>query len=143
MAGLLSLFRGRVMKNKLPIAAILFALGAAPAVQAGDEAGDGTARSKVKPVRLVSFDGQREFLKTSSRLRVWRDAVSYRLEVDAAGAPTECKLTEEFRMNYVNDKLCEVLLKHHTFAPAVDAAGVAVAGHYEGRLSYRELREKD
>ncbi|MFN4018940.1 MAG: hypothetical protein ACK4IC_00290 [Erythrobacter sp.] len=140
---MLPLFRGRVMKNLLPIAAILFALGAAPAVQAGDKADDGTARSEGKPVRLVSFDGQREFLKTSSRLRVWRDEVGYTLEIDTTGTPIGCKLTQAFRMNYVNDKLCEVLLKHHTFEPAVDAAGVAVSGRYEGRLSYSELREKD
>ncbi len=131
------------MKKLLLSAAILFALGAAPAVQAEDDAGDGTARSKVKPVRLVSFDGEREFLKTSSRLRVWRGEVSYTLEVDAAGTPTECKLTEEFRMNYVNDKLCEVLLKHHTFEPAVDASGAATGGSYEGRLNFLEIREKD
>lgn len=131
------------MKKLLLSAATLFALGAAPAVQAEDQAGDGTARSKVKPVRLVSFDGEREFLKASTRLRVWRGEVGYTLEVDAAGTPTECKLTEEFRMNYVNDKLCEVLLKHHTFEPAVDASGAATAGSYEGRLNFLELREKD
>ncbi len=131
------------MKNLLPIAATLLALAAAPAAQAQEQAGDGTARSKVKPVRLVSFDGQREFLKASSRLRVWRDEVGYRLEVDAAGTPTDCKLTEEFRMNYVNDKLCEVLIKHHTFEPAVDASGAAIEGTYEGRLNYLEMREQD
>jgi hypothetical protein len=131
------------MKNLLLSAAILFALGAAPAVQAGEQAGDGTARSKVKPVRLVSFDGERELLKTSSRLRVWRGDLGYTLEVDAAGTPTECKLTEEFRMTYVNTKLCEVLLQHHTFEPALDASGAPVEGSYEGRLNFMELREKD
>ena len=74
---------------------------------------------------------------------MWRGEVSYTLEVDAAGTPTECKLTEEFRMNYVNDKLCEVLLKHHTFEPAVDASGAATGGSYEGRLNFLEIREKD
>lgn len=131
------------MKNLLLSAAILLALGAGSAVQAEDQAGDGTARSKVKPVRLVSFDGEREFLKSASRLRVWRGEVGYTLEVDAAGTPVDCKLTEEFRMNYVNDKLCEVLLKHHTFEPAVDASGTATQGSYEGRLNFLEIREKD
>ena len=131
------------MKNLSLSAAILLALGAAPAVQAEDQAGDGTARSKVKPVRLVSFDGEREFLKSASRLRVWRGEVGYTLEVDAAGTPTDCKLTDEFRMNYVNDKLCEVLLKHHTFEPAMDASGTATQGSYEGRLNFMEIREKD
>ena len=130
------------MKNVLLPAAVLFALVAAPAVQAEEQKGDGTARSKVKPVRLVSFDGEREFLMTSSRLRVWRGEVGYTLEVDAAGTPTECHLTERFRMNYVNDKLCEVLMKHHTFEPAEDASGTPVEGSYEGRLNFLEMREK-
>lgn len=130
------------MKNLFLPAAVLFALAAAPAALAEDDAGDGTARSKVKPARLVSFDGQREFLMTSSRLRVWRSEVGYTLEVDAAGTPTDCRLTEEFRMNYVNDKLCEVLLKHHTFEPAQDASGAPVEGSYEGRLNFLEMREK-
>lgn len=130
------------MKNLLLSAAVLFALGAAPAALAEDEAGDGTARSKVKPARLVSFDGQREFLMASSRLRVWRSEVGFTLEVDASGTPTDCQLTEKFRLNYVNDKLCEVLLKHHTFEPAEDASGTPVEGSYEGRLNFMEMREK-
>ena len=104
---------------------------------------DGTARSKVKPARLVEFTGDREFLKESSRLRVWRGEVGYTLEVDAAGTPVDCELTEEFRMNYVNEKLCEVLMKHHTFEPAQDASGQPVEGSYEGRLNYMEIREKE
>lgn len=104
---------------------------------------DGTARSKVKPARLIEFTGDREFLKESSRLRVWRGEVGYTLEVNAAGTPVDCELTEEFRMNYVNAKLCEVLMKHHSFEPAVDASGAAVEGSYEGRLNFMEIRAKD
>lgn len=126
---------------------VVLALGAvcvpAAAQDEGRASGDGTARSKVKPAQLIEFTGDREFLKTSSRLRVWRGEVGYTLEVNAAGTPTECKLAEEFRMNYVNDKLCEVLLKHHTFEPAQDASGTAVDGSYEGRLNFLELRDKD
>jgi len=113
------------------------------AVAADDAKGDGTARSMVKPARLIEFTGDREFLKASSRLRVWRSDVGYTLEVNAAGAPTECALTERFRMTYVNDKLCEVLMKHHSFEPALDAAGAPVEGSYEGRLNYMELQEKN
>lgn len=130
------------MKNLLLSAAVLPALCMAPAALANDDAGDGTARSKVQPVRLVSFDGGRELLKTSSRLRVWRGELGYTLDVDTAGTPTGCTLVEEFRMNYVNDKLCEVLLKHHTFEPALDASGTPVEGTYEGRLNFAELRKK-
>jgi hypothetical protein len=104
---------------------------------------DGTARSKVKPARLIEFTGDREFLKESERLRVWRGEVGYTLEVDAAGTATDCQLTDKFRMNYVNDKLCEVLLKHHSFEPAQDASGAAVDSTYEGRLNFLEIRAKD
>jgi hypothetical protein len=131
------------MKNLCLSAVALFALVAAPAALANDEAGDGTARSKVKPARLVSFDGAREFLKESSRLKVWRGEVGYTIEVDPAGTPVDCQLTEKFRMNYVNDKLCEVLLKHHTFEPARDDTGAAVGSTYAGRLNYLEMREKE
>jgi hypothetical protein len=131
------------MKSLCLSVAVLIALVSSPAAFANDEPGDGTARSKVKPVRLVSFDGDREFLQTSSRLRVWRPEVAYTLWVDPAGTPTDCQLAERFRMNYVNDKLCEVLLKHHTFEPALDASGTPVEGTYDGRLNYLEMREKE
>jgi hypothetical protein len=131
------------MKNALMSAAVLSSLVCAPAALAGDQAGDGAERSEVRPARLIAFDGAREFLKTSTRLRVWRGEVGYTLAVDAAGTPTECELTERFRMNYVNDKLCEVLLKHHTFEPALDASGAPVEGSYEGLINYQELRDKE
>jgi len=116
---------------------------AAPGVSARDDApGDGTARSKVKPARLIEFTGDREFLKESARLRVWRGEVGYTLSVDAAGTPVQCALTQRFRMNYVNDKLCEVLIKHHSFEPAQDASGAPVEGNYEGRLNFLEMRDK-
>ncbi|MFM7404320.1 MAG: hypothetical protein ACKO1N_09590 [Erythrobacter sp.] len=104
---------------------------------------DDTVLPKTTPVRLIAFSGHREFLKESQRLRVWRGEVNYTLKVDSAGTPVDCKLTEEFRMNYVNEKLCEVLMSHHTFEPAQDARGVASEGSYEGRINYRDLRAKD
>ena len=130
------------MKFALLPAAVLAALVCAP-VLAEEKAGDGTARSKVKPARLIAFDGAYELLKTSARLRVWRADVAYTLAVDAAGTPTDCELTEKFRMTYVNEKLCEVLIAHHSFEPAQDASGAPVGGSYEGRLNFMELREKD
>lgn len=126
----------------VPAIALIAAI-AAPLAADDQAQGDGTARSKVKPARLVEFTGDREFLKTSSRLRVWRAEVGYTLDVDTAGVPTDCELTDKFRMNYVNDKLCEVLLKHHTFEPAVDASGAPIESSYEGSLNYVELREKE
>ncbi len=114
----------------------------APAAARQQTQGDGTARSKVKPARLIEFTGDREFLKESSRLRVWRGEVGYTLAIDAAGAPVDCELAEKFRMNYVNEKLCDVLMKHHSFEPAKDASGTPVEGSYEGRLNFAEIRQK-
>ena len=64
-----------------------FAVVSAPVVAQEQAQNDGTARSRVKPARLIEFTGDREFLKESSRLRVWRGEVGYTLEVDAAGQP--------------------------------------------------------
>lgn len=126
----------------LTVVSALCAVGV-PVQAQEDTANEGTARSRVKPAKLISFDGEREFLKSASRLRVWRSQVEYTLAVDSSGAPTDCQLTEEFRMNYVNDKLCEVLMKYHTFEPAQDASGTPVEGSYDGRLNFQEIRQKD
>ena len=128
------------MKSSLLSALALAAFASAPGL-AGQTADEGSARSKVKPPQLVEFTGIREFLKESRRLRVWREEVGYTLRVDTAGHPTECELTQEFRRAYVNKKLCEVLLRHHSFEPAIDDSGAAVESTYEGRLSYLEMRE--
>ena len=108
----------------------------AEAVKAVDAADD------AKPVKLVSFDGERQFLKASSRLRVWRPTVGYTLTVDADGNATDCTLTEKFRSTYVNIKLCEVLMDHHQFEPARNAADAPVEGSYTSRLVYLDLRNK-
>lgn len=131
------------MKKLCLFPAVLIALACTSTAQARNDAGDVAARSKVKPVRLVSFDGERELLKTSSRLRVWRGELGFVLSVDAAGMPTDCELTEKFRMTYVNNKLCQVLIEHHTFEPALDASGAPVESSYAARLNFMEMREKE
>jgi len=94
------------------------------------------------PVRLVSWDGDFELLKTSRRLRIWRSHVAYRMSVDAQGNVTDCELTETFRRAYISQRLCAVLSEHHTFAPAQDDDGTPVAGSYSAQLSYQEMRER-
>lgn len=131
------------MKIAFVTAATVALIAAIPAHAGDGSRGDGTARSKVKPARLIEFTGDREFLKSASRLRVWRGEVGYVLQVDEAGKPTGCEITDKFRRTYVNDTLCDVLLKHHSFEPAEDATGTAVEGSYEGRLNFLELREKN
>ncbi|MFO6447062.1 hypothetical protein ACLBKU_07935 [Erythrobacter sp. NE805] len=121
---------------------VLVALAAIPAPLMADSAPrEGDAPAGATPARLIAFTGGRELLKESARLRVWRAEVAYRLAVDPEGTPTDCELTERFRMKHVNDTLCAVLLRTHSFEPAHDATGQAVEGTYAGRLNYQELRE--
>jgi hypothetical protein len=131
----------------LPLVLAVCGAIAVPALANDDAAnsgvsGDGMVRAQVTPARLIEFTGNREFLKESSRLRVWRAEVGYTLAIDPAGAPVGCELADKFRMNYVNAKLCEVLLKHHSFEPAHDATGAAIEGRYDGRLNFVEMRAK-
>lgn len=118
--------------------AVLAAPAMADELAQVSDAAPGTAR----PARLIAFTGQQEFLKESSRLRVWRAEVDYTLAVNAEGRPTECKFADKFRMNYVNDRLCDVLLRTHSFEPAQDANGAAIESTYEGHLNYLEMRAK-
>ncbi|MEQ8412197.1 MAG: hypothetical protein RIC51_03445 [Erythrobacter sp.] len=114
-------------------------------VEAEAEAGTRTEsepgpEAGASPVRLLDFDGGWQFLKTSSRLRIVRPSIDYTLTVDAAGDVTGCELRHEFRRTYINERLCDVLIAHHTFEPAHDASGTAVAGSYSSRLVYADLR---
>ena len=97
---------------------------------------------QASPVRLVSWDGDFELMKSSRRMRIWRTHVAYRLDVDPEGKVTNCELTETFRRRRVSDRLCEILSAHHTFQPAHDESGVPVAGTYAARMSYQEIRER-
>ncbi|MEL7196877.1 MAG: hypothetical protein AAGL10_01045 [Pseudomonadota bacterium] len=91
----------------------------------------------------VAFDGQFEFLKTSRRLRIWRPEVSYSLTVNAQGKVTDCEITESFRRAYVNQKLCEVLTKHHQFEPMGNSvAEQGAEQEYTSKLVYMDMREE-
>lgn len=101
-----------------------------------------SAGGGMSPVRLVSWDGDFELMKTSRRMRIWRSHIAYRLTVDAEGNATHCELTETFRLRRVTDTLCDVLMEHHTFEPAHDESGAAVESSYTSRISYQEMRER-
>lgn len=128
--------------------AMLAAFALAPSVAADDQTesvGDSqemVTSDGASPVRLVSWDGDFELLKTSRRLRIWRSHLAYRMTVDEEGNATECELTETFRRAYVSERLCDVLMAHHTFEPAHDESGAPVEGSYTARISYMELRER-
>lgn len=93
-------------------------------------------------VKVVTFDGGHDFLKTSRRLRIWRAEVSFDMTVDAQGEATQCDVVHRFRKTYVNKKLCEVVMAHYTFEPARNAQNEAVEGSYRARISYKDLIEE-
>ena len=122
------------------MSAALAALTLTPAAMANDM-DDAAPMASGSPVRLVEFDGEWELLKVSTRLRVWRSHLGYTRDVDADGKPTDCVIEDEFRRAHVNQKLCGVLMKHHTFEPARDGSDAPVPGTYSARLSYIEMRQ--
>ena len=137
------------MTRFVSLSAAIAALVFAPAAMAQDPMevetnGGVVAAEESEPgkARLISFDGEQEFLKTSSRLRIWRADVGYTLTVGADGTVTECKLLEKFRRTYVNKRLCQVLVAHHEFEPALDSADMPVESQYTSRLVYMDMREK-
>ncbi|MDJ0642248.1 MAG: hypothetical protein QNJ15_05485 [Erythrobacter sp.] len=136
------------MTRILSLSAALAAFVLAPAAMA-DDADDGelikaaaTTEVAATPAKLVSFDGEKEFLKTSTRLRIWRADVGYTLTVSAEGEVTQCELTEKFRRAYINKSLCKVLTSHHEFEPARDASDMPIESQYTSRLVYLDMRNK-
>lgn len=137
------------MNRILTMSGAIAALALASAAQAENDGVDGhvegievVVTDGAAPVRLVSWDGDFELLKTSRRLRIWRSHVAYRMTVDAGGNVTSCELTESFRRAYISQQLCEILSEHHTFAPAQDDNGTPVEGSYTAQLSYQEMRDR-
>jgi hypothetical protein len=136
------------MNRLAMLPAAFLALALSPAALAKDDAGEmvqhsasGEATGEA-PVRLVSWDGDFELMKTSRRMRVWRSHLAYRLTVDAEGNVTGCELTESFRLKHVTDSLCDVLSEHHHFEPAQNAAGEPVEGSYSSRIAYADVRDR-
>ncbi|GMN01724.1 hypothetical protein [Erythrobacter sp. MTPC3] len=121
--------------------AAIAALAITPAAMAKDELTKASANMAAEPVKLVEFDGEWAVLKTASRLRIWRTHIAYTLTVNENGDVTGCAIDDDFRRAYVKQKMCSVLLKHHTFEPARDAADMPVAANYSARLSFQEMRD--
>ncbi len=137
------------MTRFVSLSAAMAAFVLTPAAMAEDpmeaeviEAAATTDDSEPGKARLIRFDGEQEFLKASTRLRIWRADVGYTLTVGADGTVTECELLEKFRRTYVKKRLCQILVAHHEFEPARDAAEMPVESHYTSRLVYLDMREK-
>ena len=133
----------------LPVACAALACAPADAVMSAETVAMPSVNSSqvaisVEPsgAKMVAFDGGRDFLAMSRRLRVWRTGVEFDMTVDAQGEATECQVVDRFRKTYVNMKLCEVVMAHTTFEPARNEHNEAVEGTYRASLSYAELREE-
>lgn len=94
------------------------------------------------PVNL-GFDGLRQLAEVASRQRLLTEVIGYRLAVDAEGRPTDCTLDRDFRRRIVTIQLCRVLVGHHRFEPARDAAGKPIAGSYSSRIDFRTWMGQD
>ena len=86
------------------------------------------------PPRLIEFTGINELSAVANRQRMLGETLRYALQVADDGKATDCELSRKFRRRIVTISFCKVLLEHHRFAPARDAAGTPVPGSYEGSV---------
>ena len=63
-------------------------------------------------------------------------AVAYRLDVDAAGRPVGCQITQSAGPA-LDQPTCDLLMRRSHFTPAVDASGQVIAGSYSGRVRWQ------
>lgn len=113
-----------------------------PEIAQAPEAPESGAPMAAQPAKLIAFDGAHDFMKTSRRLRIWREIVQFDMTVDPQGTASGCEVVDRFRKTYVNQKLCDVVMAHYSFEPARNAQNEAVEGSYRARISYAQLREE-
>jgi TonB family protein len=63
--------------------------------------------------------------------------VAFRIDVDAAGAPTGCTVTTSSNAQLLDDATCALMLQRARFNPAVDAAGKPVASSWSNRIRWQ------
>jgi TonB family protein len=63
--------------------------------------------------------------------------VGFRLDIDAEGLVTRCTITRSSSDPALDSATCAILLGRATYEPARDAAGRAVPGKDEGRVTWR------
>lgn len=114
---------------------LLIMTGAAMALSATQSL---TAQSgqAVSP-KLVAFDGGQQLGKEATRQRVLSQVLTFTIAVDAAGTPTQCSVSRDFRRKYTEIALCRPMLKYLRFEPARDAQGTAVASEYVQTIDFR------
>lgn len=92
---------------------------------------------------LVEFTGGNQLAVELARVRLLGQVMTYTLDVDETGKPTKCEIGRKFRRKYVGIALCRPLLKYHTFQPARDTEGKAIAGQYIGTINFNSSVRTD
>jgi hypothetical protein len=93
--------------------------------------------------RLIAFEGAEELGNTMARLGLVTQVLEFSVAVGADGVPTDCAVTRRFRSATVPRQLCDVVVRHARFAPAVDAVGNPAGGTYSGRIDFRSFLTRD
>lgn len=62
------------------------------------------------------------------------DAVTFRITVDAGGAPVNCSIEQSSGSRRIDDAVCDQLMRNGRFQPAKSADGLAIAGQWTSRI---------
>ncbi len=87
-----------------------------------------------QPIDIGSWFTASDYPTAALRLGA-EGAVSYRIDVDAAGRPVGCQITQSAGPA-LDQPTCELLMRRSHFKPAADASGRAIAGSYTGRIRW-------
>lgn len=86
-----------------------------------------------RPVELVEIDFIR-VTKRAFKLGLLSQDLGYTLTVAADGSVTDCALSRSFRNPLTTREMCRSITRAVRLAPALDAAGNAVSGTYQGMI---------
>ena len=154
------------MKNAISILSFSLALMASPAIaqdandteataEAVEAAADAAAEAVAVAIEAVDEYEQAFPRKPGLRswemvrpldypIAAWRNDeegfVAYSVEVDAAGKPTSCTVTESSGSKTLDDALCSIVMERGEFRPAMAGPDEPVAGTYQG---YHEWRKRE
>lgn len=66
-----------------------------------------------------------------------RAIVQLRLNIDASGTTTDCKIQQSTRPKEFDEAACKAILRRAKFQPALDAAGGAIASYWVGTVIFQ------
>jgi len=93
--------------------------------------------------RLVEFTGLQALVAEAGRQRLLSQSLSYTLNIDETGKPTDCEFSRRFRRKATKIALCRPMLKSMIFEPARDPSGEPIQGTYEGVIDFQMWMRSD